>query len=373
MKLGRSWTLVKKELKEYRRQRFILSTLLVPPIVLAILGPLTGAFPLYLSSHAVSPGLIDGFPRPYVSVWLGPNNSSGYLANHTANGELRLDHVGVVGLRLSSVVLENSTIDSSTVTQYSMNHTVVSDSNLTDGVAMDSLLLNSEVHGSVLENCTGQGLKIWQTTLADSPNVQVILNDGVGPAGVALQILAAYPLLMAILPAVLPAAVASYALVGEKVNRSLEPLLATPLTDRELLWGKILAILLPTIGVTALGFGLLAVLSDVLLVGPLGMLYFPNSTWVIGLCVLTPLLAFMAITIAIVISSRTTDVRSAQELSSLLVLPLLVFFVGAILTSAFTGVLVLLVLGAGLFLIDAVLFWVAVGLFQREKILVSWK
>jgi ABC-2 type transport system permease protein len=373
VKLGRSWALVKKELKEYRRQRFILTTLLVPPIVLAIVGPLSAALPLYLSSHAVSQSKIDEFPRPYVAVWLGPGNSTAYLANHTSNGELRMDHVGLIGLTLSFVILENSTLDASTLIQYSMNHTIASGSNLTKGVASDSLLLNSNIHTSVLQNCTGQGLKVWQTTVVGSPNMQIILNDGQGPASVALQVLGAYPLLMAILPAVLPAAVASYALVGEKMNRSLEPLLASRLTDRELLWGKILGILIPTLGVTALGFGLLAILSDVLLAGPLGVIFFPNAAWIISLFLLSPLLAFMAITISIIISSRTTDVRSAQELSSLLVLPLLVFFVGAILTPAFTNVVVLLVLGAGLLAIDVVLFWMAVDLFQREKILVTWK
>ena len=43
----------------------------------------------------------------------------------------------------------------------------------------------------------------------------------------------------------LPATIASYSMVGEKVERSLEPLLATPATDGEILLGKALAALIP--------------------------------------------------------------------------------------------------------------------------------
>ena len=81
----------------------------------------------------------------------------------------------------------------------------------------------------------------------------------------------------------------------------------------------------------------------------------------------------MAITISVVISARSTDVRSAQEVSSLLVLPVIFLFVGSILTSALTNVWVLGVLAVGLLALDAVLFQIAVDLFQREAILVKWK
>lgn len=370
---SRAWALVRKELKEYRRQRFILSTLFIPPIVIAVVGPLGASLPLYLQQHQVDPQAIDHFPRPVPTVWLGPNNSTAYLANHTANGELRLDHVGIIDLSLQFVLVENSTLEGATLVQYSMNHSVVIGSNLTNGVATSTLLFHSNIHKSVLQNCTGLGLKVWQTTLAGSPNVQILMADGTSTSSIAEQLLDGYPLLMAVIPAVLPAGIASYALVGEKNNRSLEPLLASPLSDRELLWGKILGILLPTLAVTALGFVLLAVVSDALVAGPLGFLLFPNATWAFALLALSPLLAFMAITISVVISARSTDVRSAQEVSSLLVLPVIFLFVGSIFTAALTNLLVLGVLAVGLLALDAVLFRVAVDLFQRESILAKWK
>ena len=48
--------------------------------------------------------------------------------------------------------------------------------------------------------------------------------------------------------------VAAYSVVGEKQARTLEPLLATPITTFELLSAKVLASLLPALALTALMF-----------------------------------------------------------------------------------------------------------------------
>ena len=48
-------------------------------------------------------------------------------------------------------------------------------------------------------------------------------------------ILSAFSFLFVIGAALLPVTIASYSLVGEKVQKSLEPLLATPTTDEEIL------------------------------------------------------------------------------------------------------------------------------------------
>jgi ABC-2 type transport system permease protein len=45
----------------------------------------------------------------------------------------------------------------------------------------------------------------------------------------------------------LPVGIASYSLIGEKVQKSLEPLLATPTTDEEILAGKSIAAFIPAI------------------------------------------------------------------------------------------------------------------------------
>jgi len=55
-----------------------------------------------------------------------------------------------------------------------------------------------------------------------------------------------------ILATTIPLAVASYSMIGEKVEKTLEPLLATPLTDGEIILGKILSAFIPCILATYL-------------------------------------------------------------------------------------------------------------------------
>jgi len=79
-----------------------------------------------------------------------------------------------------------------------------------------------------------------------------------------------------ILAGVVPNAIASYTLVGEKVEKSLEPLLATPTTDGEILLGKEIAAFLPPIGSVWGGAAVLMTLMDIVTHDEPGY-YFP--TW----------------------------------------------------------------------------------------------
>ena len=62
-------------------------------------------------------------------------------------------------------------------------------------------------------------------------------------------------LLFLLLPIVIPGVLAAYSIVGEKTNRTLEPLLATPVRVSELLLAKSLAALVPAVAVTWLAAG----------------------------------------------------------------------------------------------------------------------
>jgi len=67
------------------------------------------------------------------------------------------------------------------------------------------------------------------------------------PAAVLPGLLDAFSFWFVIGTAILPTAIASYSLVGEKVEKSLEPLLATPTTEGEILLGKSLTAFIPAI------------------------------------------------------------------------------------------------------------------------------
>ena len=66
-------------------------------------------------------------------------------------------------------------------------------------------------------------------------------------------------ILFLVMPLAIPMTIATYAIVGEKREKSLEPLLATPITVPELLFGKAVAAALPGVAVTLLSYALFLV------------------------------------------------------------------------------------------------------------------
>ena len=107
-----------------------------------------------------------------------------------------------------------------------------------------------------------------------------------------------------ILAAILPTVIASYSFVGEKIEKSLEPLLATPTTDGELLLGKSIAAFIPCMGATLLGAAIFLVVADYWSLTNLGILVLPNLNWALIVGLVTPLACVLSVESNIIISSQ---------------------------------------------------------------------
>ena len=179
--------------------------------------------------------------------------------------------------------------------------------------------------------------------------------------------------LFLMMPAIIPVTIAAYSIVGEKTTRTLEPLLATPIRTTELLIGKGLAAALPGIAATWAAFLLFVI--GALLIGLQRKVVemFFDPLWLAAIFVVGPLLAMASVSLAVMVSSRTNDPRVAEQIASLVVLP-----VAALLISQVTGVLLLNAVVIGwialvLAVLDVGLLYIAGQLFQRETILTRWK
>ena len=122
------------------------------------------------------------------------------------------------------------------------------------------------------------------------------------------------------IPAIVPAGVAAYAVVGERQQGTLEPVLTTPVRREEFLLGKALAALVPSV---AVAYAVYAVfLACVGLFAPPGVasaLLRPPD--LLAQLLFTPLLAGWSIWVGVAISARASDFRVAQQLSLLASLP----------------------------------------------------
>jgi len=174
-----------------------------------------------------------------------------------------------------------------------------------------------------------------------------------------------------VLPAIIPLAIAVYSIVGEKEQTTLEPLLATPITDWELFLGKALASVIPAVLINWIAFGLFLAVMRILT----GEFLVQTITvpWLASIFGLSPLLAAFAVGVTMIVSSRASDARAAYQFSSLAILPGLIPLI--IYSSMKTLVdLRLVVLEGGVLIIaGAVVLWIAIRLFKREQILTRWK
>jgi ABC-2 type transport system permease protein len=188
------------------------------------------------------------------------------------------------------------------------------------------------------------------------------------------QIVGMATMYFVLIPAILPSIIASYSFVGEKIEKSLEPLLATPTTDGELLLGKSLASFIPCMAVTLIGAAISAVIIDVwsFTTPQIHTFLIPNAYWLLVIGLIAPLACIMSVEANIIVSSRVNDIRAAQQLGGLIVLPL-IFVVIFASTSAQLSTLLAIGVSAALAVADIALFYLSKATFQREEILTKWK
>lgn len=170
----------------------------------------------------------------------------------------------------------------------------------------------------------------------------------------------------------IPTSIASYSIVGEKVAKSLEPLLLTPTTDGEILLGKALGAFVPTVLAVWAGSTIFQVIVDLESRGPLGYWFFPNLEMIAAVFVLMPLSVLLTIEACVLISSKVSDVRAAQQAAGLLAMPFVLIYVASLVTLGLDAEVLLLLSGL-LLPFDVALYFVTLKTFRREEILTRWK
>jgi ABC-2 type transport system permease protein len=181
-----------------------------------------------------------------------------------------------------------------------------------------------------------------------------------------------FVLLLLLVPVVAATSLATHAVIGEKQAKALEPILATPISTIELLLAKTLTPFVFALALTWLAVGLY-LLGIVILAEPGVWRTMVGPRMVILFGILGPLVEFATLQVSVIVSSRVHDPRSAQQLTSLIILPITAVFVAQLMGAFVIGTPALLLGGAGLLLINTLLLWIGVHVFQRETILTRWR
>ncbi len=185
------------------------------------------------------------------------------------------------------------------------------------------------------------------------------------------MVMIAYVLFITVLllPIIIPAVTASETVVGEKERKTIEAILASPITESEIVTAKILSSLLPSfIGTAAAAIGYM-IITDLILYEKLQFILFPNFLSIAFVFIFGPLFSTISVELMIMVSTKVKSVRDSYQIGSLVVLPLILLIGGEMILFLFNSYATLFG-GVGIMIIIIlILFKIATSIFNRENII----
>jgi ABC-type Na+ efflux pump permease subunit len=175
-----------------------------------------------------------------------------------------------------------------------------------------------------------------------------------------------------LIPVFVPSLLSAYAVVGEREQGTLEPVLTTPISRVEFLLGKATAIFLPVVAISYLMFGVFVAITQ-FAAAPAVATAVLHAPQLPAALVFIPLLAAWAIWVGLAISARATDTRVAQQLSILASLPpvaVAALFSFQIISPTFA---VAAAFAGGLLVIDGLACFAVARVFDRERLITGTK
>ncbi|NPV79404.1 MAG: ABC transporter permease subunit [Firmicutes bacterium] len=191
----------------------------------------------------------------------------------------------------------------------------------------------------------------------------------VAPGGIKSATFPLMFLLSSILPATFSMQLAVISFVGEKEARTIEPLLAAPITNMELFTGKVISSFFPPLVLVVMVQAIFLTASYILARVKFGMNFSPDFESIIGAVILVPLVVLTMVSLAVVISSKINTVRAAQQIGAFINLPILLLVVyKAPMLLHYATSAPGQVIGAGL-AINVILLRAGARSFNRDKVL----
>jgi ABC-2 type transport system permease protein len=189
------------------------------------------------------------------------------------------------------------------------------------------------------------------------------------PASAASALLNGDPLVILLgIPAIVPSIIAGYAVVGEREQGTLEPVLTTPIRREELVLAKALAALAPSLAISYVVYAFFLACAK-LFAQPAVASAVLQAPDLLVQVVFTPLLALLSIWIGIAISTRSSDVRVAQQLGAItgLAILLVAYLIAFNVIAATLGLA--LGLAAALLILDGLGWRLVSAAFDRERLI----
>ncbi len=178
-----------------------------------------------------------------------------------------------------------------------------------------------------------------------------------------------FPVLFLLIPVMASCIIGASSFVVEKEKKTIETLLYTPMTIKDLFISKVLGTFVPAYTValvSAIAFGIIVNIGGWVY---FGRLIFPNVKWIILILWVAPAATLLGISFMVLISAKAHTFQEAQQMSGFIVLPLIMLLLGQMTGLLMLNSLVMIILGTGLYIIDIILIRNAVEKFVPERLL----
>lgn len=177
------------------------------------------------------------------------------------------------------------------------------------------------------------------------------------------------PAFFLMIPIMASSVMAASSFVGEKEKHTLETLLYSPLSLKQLFQSKILAGFSVGMMVSFISFAAMMIVLEIEMLFLTGGAIMPDISWLIVMLLIAPAISLVAIGITVRGSAKAQTIEEAQQRAVFLIFPIIALVIGQ-----FTGVIMVstwLLLGMGivLALLASLLMKGAVGKFTYEKLL----
>ncbi len=172
-----------------------------------------------------------------------------------------------------------------------------------------------------------------------------------------------------IMPLMVSSVFAADSFAGEKERKTLEALLYTPTTDRELFIAKLAGAWITAVSVALLSFVVYAVMVNAAAWQSIGYIFFPNWMWIALVLWVTPAVAGLGLVVMVFVSVRAQGFQDAYQTGGLVVLPVIALMIGQISGVMYFSFGVVILVGLIIWIIDAVLLWFASKGFRRDELM----
>lgn len=144
------------------------------------------------------------------------------------------------------------------------------------------------------------------------------------------------PLFFLLIPIMSASVMAASSFVGEKEKRTLETLLYSPLTLRQIFNAKILASFFLSMAVSFASFAMMVVVFEAEILIFTSSWLIPNISWLITMLLVSPAISLIAIVVIVRGSAKAQTMEESQQRSAFLILPIILLA-----ASQFTGILMI--------------------------------